>query len=191
MNDNHDSPFGFDTLTLDAVIARDGDDNPPARQNLTMSLGGDILTVPAILVPPGGNPPAGDWLKCGVVRLPRKRRQAGLGATSGASDNTPSPEEAETGWPRPETRFSHPRGIPPAPRSAPDPVAAGAAQWQRLDVWEVAVTRAQTAGPVSAAKPNPTPAPPKADDRADQQKMDDLFGNMKIHEAWPNAWKST
>ena len=155
MNDNHDPPFGFDTLTLDAVIVRDAEDNPPSRQALTMGLGADILTIPAILVRPGGDPPAGDWLKCGVVRLPRKRRQAGLGVTSGASDNTPSPDEAETGWPRPETRFYHPRGLPPVPSSAPDPIISGAAQWQRMDVRDVAAERTQTAGPAARRSRSP------------------------------------
>lgn len=91
MNGDHDSPFGPDTITLDAVIVRDGEDKPPSRHAVAIRFGADVLTIPAVLVPSGGSPPAGDWLKCGEVRLPRKHANAAPGA-AGAPDSTSSPD---------------------------------------------------------------------------------------------------
>ena len=149
---NDDSLFGFDTLTLNAVIVRDYDDNLQSRQDLAMGLGGDFLTLPAVLVPLGGTPPAGDWLRLGEMQLPK---QPGNAAAGVAADAPPSarPVEPASEEQRPVTRFRHPRGGAPAPNFGPDPIVSGAAQWQRMNVVEVAAKRGQAPGQGVARRP--------------------------------------
>ena len=118
---NDDQPFGFDTLTLDAVIVRDCDDNQQSRHDLAMGLIGDVLTLPAVLVPLGGTPPAGDWLRLGEMQLPKQPGKAAAGVAADAPRSA-RPDEPASEEQRPETRFRHPRGGAPAPNSGPDPI---------------------------------------------------------------------
>ena len=104
-----------------------------------MSLGGDTLTLAAVLVPLGGTPPTGDWVKLGVVSLPKQARKAASGGRTPAGPLSPDGQTPE--GQRPENRFHHPRGVAPAPNAGPDPIASGAAQWQRMNVMDVAAKR--------------------------------------------------
>ena len=117
---NDDSTFGFDTITLDAVIVRDCDDNQQSRHDLAIGLLGDVLTLPAVLVPLGGTPPAGDWLRLGEMQLPKQPGKAAAGVAADAPRSA-RPDEPASEEQRPETRFRHPRGGAPAPNSGPDP----------------------------------------------------------------------
>lgn len=58
------------TDIIEAIInqaSADGTSSVPA-------LGADFLTLPAVLVPPGGVPPAGDWVLLGTASLPVRRQ---------------------------------------------------------------------------------------------------------------------
>ena len=157
MNDPFDSPFGPDTLTIDAVIVREGQDNPPSHQDLAMSLGGDTLTLPAVLVPLGGARPTGDWVKLGVAQLPKQGVKAASGGNPPAGPVSPDWQAPE--GQRPETRFYHPRGVAPAPNAGLGPIVTGAAQWQRMKVMDVVAERTRNIIPKIAAASNLPPTP--------------------------------
>ena len=69
-----DRPFGFDTLTIPAVLVSDGD--PASAQEAAWTVGFDAIRLPAVLVPVGGTPPAGDYVKLGVIARPIKAKVA-------------------------------------------------------------------------------------------------------------------
>ena len=127
-----DHPFGFDTLTISAVLVAAGDHE--AAQGAAGTVGFDAVRLPAVLVPSGGAPPAGDYVMLGVmtqaaiggsrdanVAPPVAAVGASVGATAGAN------REAQ-----PKTRHRTAGGQPPTPGSVRDPVAVGVAAWRGM-----------------------------------------------------------
>ena len=120
------SPFGADTLPLDAIVPTDNRQKPPSPHELAAAFAGDVLTLPAVLVPPGGTPPAGEWLNFGVMPA---LASTGINARKISAQN---PINAAPVGQKPETRHHHPRSRAPAPHAGQDPAEAGAKQWQRM-----------------------------------------------------------
>ena len=127
-----DHPFGFDTLTIPAVLVAEGDHE--AAQGAAGTVGFDAVRLPAVLVPAGGAPPAGDYVMLGVMT------QA---ATGGSRDADAAPPvaavdaavDATVGASReaqPKTRHRTAGGQPPTPGSVRDPVAVGVAAWRGM-----------------------------------------------------------
>lgn len=118
----NDRPFGFDTLTIHAVLVTDGD--PASARTAAAAVGFDAVRLPAVLVPPGGPPPAGDYVMLGLMTRPLPARRAA--APSDAREN--SGEAA----PLPKTRYRKNPGHPPTPGQGRDPLAVGIETWQGM-----------------------------------------------------------
>jgi hypothetical protein len=104
-----DHAFGIDTLIVPAALVPEGDQD--AAQEAMTSVGPDAVRLPAVLVPPGGTPPGGEYVMIGVL-------------VGGSSDSTadaqpdPTPEAGRTATPPPTLH---------TPGQARDPIAAGSA----------------------------------------------------------------
>ena len=127
----NDSPFGFETLDIPAVLATDG------GETAAHPFGIDVVAVPVVLVPPGGQAPAGDYFSAGVVMRPKPRNAPDTENQQADPTEPPDDREADReggqqdgGLPR--TRFRFGTGMPPNPGSGDDPVAKGAKTWRGM-----------------------------------------------------------
>lgn len=126
-----DRPFGFDTLTIPAVLVSDGD--PASAQEAAWTVGFDAIRLPAVLVPVGGTPPAGDYVKLGVIARPIKAKVASPTMTPEEQSFPSAPTDEIGPQLLPRTRYrqnglepGNPPNINLQPGS-PDPVQAGIA----------------------------------------------------------------
>ena len=129
-----DHPFGFDTLTIPAVLVVEGDHD--AAQAAAETVGFDAVRLPAVLVPAGGAPPAGDYVMLGMMTqaatgggAAAAPPVAAVGASVGAAADATVEASREA---QPTTRHRTAGGQPPTPGSARDPVAVGVAAWRGM-----------------------------------------------------------
>ena len=87
-----DRPFGFDTLTIPAVLIKDGD--PEAAEAAARVLGFGAVRVPAVLVPDGGAPPGGGYVKLGVMEQPVPTPARAPDAAGDRAPTRPDPDPA-------------------------------------------------------------------------------------------------
>jgi hypothetical protein len=128
----NDRPFGFDTLTIPAVLTADGD--PHAAETVARELGFDAVRVPAILVPEGGAPPRGDYIKFGVmIQLNRAS-----GDTAGTETKIPpagrdlDPDPTRLPKPHHHAESGAKSRQPPRFEQTKDPVATGIRSWRGM-----------------------------------------------------------
>jgi muramidase (phage lysozyme) len=144
----NDRPFGFDTLTIPAVLVSDGD--PASARTAAAAIGFDAVRLPAVLVPPGGPPPAGDYVMLGLMTRPLPARRAA--APSDAREN--SAEAA----PLPQSRYRKNPGHPPTPGQGRDPLAVGIETWQGM-AKQGRIARARDTGAPTTQKAPPPKVP--------------------------------
>ncbi len=99
---NDDRPFGYDTLTLDAVVARD---DQVSAANIAQTLRYDAVKVPAVLVQEGGTAPGYPYIYMGKMAC--SRIEGAAQAPASRAPDWPSDEpQGENPVPRlPRTRF--------------------------------------------------------------------------------------
>ena len=118
-----DTPFGPDTLTLEAIVVRE---DGPSLYDVALAFGGEHLSIPAVLVPPGGTPPGYPFIHVGQM-------PADAAADGEPVDSVPAafggPAEARS-LPRGRSRIG--AGGPPTPGAGGDPVAAGVKTWRGM-----------------------------------------------------------
>ena len=138
-------PFGVDTVTIPAALVSDGD--PNAANEAARTVGHDAVRLPAVKVPVGGAPPAGDYVMLGVMT--RRLRAPRAAAPSDARENS-----GEAAPPR-RTRYRTHPGHPPAPGQGRDPIAVGIETWQGMAKQGRTVPARDTGVPTTRKTPPP------------------------------------
>jgi hypothetical protein len=117
------------------------DGDPASAHEAARTIGLDAIRLPAVLVPPGGTPPAGDYIMLAPMTRPTPARR--VDASSHGR------EDSGVNEPQPRTRYRFGPAAPPNPSSAPDPVAVGIKTMARYD----------GTVPLADVGPNKQPAP--------------------------------